>query len=134
VSRRAALVAAALVALLAVACGGSSPSMDGDAAARLHTQVTAVRDAVMVRDADGAARALQTLRTSVAHLRRSGHVTDAKATQILAAADAVATNLVSITTTTTTTTTVPPPPSVDAGKGKGDHGNGKGDAQQQGED
>jgi hypothetical protein len=133
VSRRAVLGAAAFVAMLAVGCGGSStPTMDGDAAARLHTQVAAVRYAVMVRDADGAARALQTLRMSVARLQRAGHVTDAKATQILAAADAVGTNLVSITTTTTTTTV--PPPSADAGKGKGDRGNGKDNGNEQGED
>jgi hypothetical protein len=125
------VLALALTASLA-ACGGGTPPLSDDAAARLHAEVTAVRSAVDARDADGARRALDTLRASVAQLRTAGKVTDERAAEILAAAGAVETRLVAITTTTTTTTTVPPPPT---GKGKGDNGNGKGNGNgNQGED
>ncbi len=81
------LASIALVTLLLSACGGGGlPTMSDDAASRVHAQVTAVRDAVTARDADGAARALATLRSTVEHLRRSGDVSGAKAAEILAAA------------------------------------------------
>jgi hypothetical protein len=86
--------------------------------------VPAVRAAVGARDADGAARALETLRASVARLRRSGDVTAERAAAILAAASGVEGNLVAITTTTTTTTTLPVPSTVPHDNGRG---NGKGD-------
>jgi hypothetical protein len=102
--------------------------MSGDAAKTLDEQVTAVRDAVHARDADAATRALDTLRASVERLRRSGDLTDQRASQILAAAGAVGSELVSITTTTTTTT-LPPAPPTKPGKGHGKEnqgGNGQG--------
>jgi len=104
------------VALLSACGGGDLPSISGDAAKTLDSQVTAVRAAVQARDADAAARALATLRASVERLRRSGDITDNRASQILAAAGAVETQLVSITTTTTTTT-LPLPPATKPGKG-----------------
>ena len=118
--RRLVVVVLAVCAL--TACGGEPPSVSDRAATQLHAQVTAVRTAVGARDADGAARALEELRASVARLRRRGDVSADRATAILAAAAGVERQLVSITTTTTTTTTAPPAP---PGKGD-DHGNGKG--------
>jgi hypothetical protein len=103
--------------------------MSDDATKTLDSQVSAVRYAVQARDADGAARALQTLRSSVERLRRSGDITDSRASKILAAAGAVETELVSITTTTTTTTTTLPPATRKPGKGndkKDEGGNGQG--------
>jgi hypothetical protein len=107
------------------ACGGTLSTMSNDAAARVHREVTAVRSAVVARDADGAARALASLRTSVEHLRRSGDLTSDKAREILAAASGVQAQLVAITTTTTTTTTLPPAPPTKPGKGP-KPGEGKG--------
>jgi hypothetical protein len=123
------LVAIALVTLLLTACGGGGmPTMSDDAASRVQSQVTAVRNAVAARDADGAARALATLRSTVEHLRRSGDVSAAKASEIVAAATDVQAQLVAITTTTTTTTTRPPAPPTKPAKGpkgdEGEHGNG----------
>jgi hypothetical protein len=113
-------------ALLSACGGGDPPSMSGDAAKRLDAQVAAVRYAVQARDADAAARALETLRTSVEQLRRSGDLTDKRASQIVAAAGSVETQLVSITTTTTTTTTTLPP-APPPKPGKGDDKKGKGE-------
>lgn len=120
---RRAFVAILLVATLLAACGGGSPSMTARGASELHAQVTAVRAAASAHDADGAARALDTLRASVARLRRSGDVTADRATTILAAASTVEDQLVSITTTTTTTTV---PPTVPPDQGDDRKGNGKG--------
>ena len=132
--RTVAFLALALAASLLVACGSGSPSVSDDAAADLQAHVAAVRSAVGARDVPGAERALDTLRASVARLRRSGDLASGRAAEILAAAHGVEARLVSITTTTTTTTTtvpatLPPPAGDDHGKGKGngdDDGKGKG--------
>ena len=116
------------------ACGGSSPPMNGDAAKELQTRVTAVRTAVVARDADGAERALADLRQAVTRLRRDDALSDERAAELLAAAGDVDDQLVTITTTTTTTTTTTAPPPAPApvdDKGKGpkggdDQGKGKG--------
>jgi hypothetical protein len=130
VSCRVALVGlVALAVTCFAACGSGSPSVSDDAASELHAQVTAVRTAVGAHDADGAAQALDTLRASVTKLRRSGDVSADRAREILAAATAVQTRLVSITTTTTTTTTVPPTVPNDKGD---DHGKGKGNGKGKG--
>ena len=97
-------------------------------ASGLRAEMAAVRTAVGAHDADGAARALDALRASVARLRRSGDVTEDRAAAIFAAATTVEAQLALITTTTTTT--APTPPAVphdpgDDGNGKG-KGNGKG--------
>jgi hypothetical protein len=130
VSARARVAALCIAAVVLAACGGGDlPSMSGDAAKTLDEQVTAVRYAVQARDADAATRALDTLRASVERLRRSGDLTDKRASQILAAAGAVGSQLVSITTTTTTTTTLPPAPPTKPVKGHGKEdkgGNGQG--------
>jgi len=124
------LVIVALAVSVLAACGGGSPSVSDDAASELHAQVTAVRTAVGAHDAERAARALDTLRASVSKLRRSGDVSADRAREILAAATAVQTRLVSITTTTTTTTTTVPP-TVPNDEGD-DHGNGKGNGKGKG--
>jgi hypothetical protein len=121
------LASPAIAALVLTACGGGLAPMSDHAAARVHDEVAAVRFAVQARDADGASRALATLRTSVERLRRSGDLTSEKADEILAAATGVQAQLVAITTTTTTTTTtLPPAPPTNPGKGpkpdKGKHG------------
>lgn len=103
--------------------------MTDDAVSKLDAQVTAVRYAVQARDPDAAAGALDTLRASVEQLRRSGDLTGKRASQILAAAGSVQSQLVSITTTTTTTTTtLPPAPPTKPGRGddEGDDGREKG--------
>jgi hypothetical protein len=117
------------------ACGGGSPSMNGDAATELDARVTAVRAAVVARDAAGAEVALDELRHSVSRLRHDDALSDERAVDILAAAGDVDDQLVTITTTTTTTTatttttTAPPappaPPTVDD-KGDKDDDKGKG--------
>lgn len=118
------LVTVLIVALaLLAACDGGSPSISDDGAARLRSEVAAVRTAVGARDADAAARALDILRASVSHMRRSGDLSADRAATILDAAAAVDAELVSITTTTTTTTTTVP---VHAPPGKGDEEHGKG--------
>jgi len=121
---------------LLAACGGDSPSVSDAAASELQAQVTAVRTAVGARDADGAARALETLRQSVARLRTAGGVSGERAREILSAAAAVEGELVSITTTTstttTTTTTVPATVPDDRGGDHGNSGKGKGNGQGKG--
>ena len=123
------LAIVAPAATFLAACGGGSPPVSDDAASELHAQVSAVRAAVGGHDAAQAARALDTLRASVARLRRAGDVSGDRAEEILAAATAVQDQLVSITTTTTTTTTtVPPTLPHDEGKGNGKgKGNDKGE-------
>ena len=113
---------------------GDSAPMSSRAATELYTRVTAVRTA-----ADGRARAgrrtrLDELRTAVDRLHRADELTDACAADILAAAQAVEDQLVTITTTTTTTTAPPvttpapaPPTSDDQGNGKGKGKSGKGE-------
>jgi hypothetical protein len=127
------VVVACMVAVLGACGGGGGPAVTEQGASELQTQVTAVRSAAAAHDADGAARALETLRTSVARLRRSGDVTDERAASILRAADGVEAQLVTITTTTTTTTTTRPAPTTtpedqgnDKGKGNGNGKSGKG--------
>lgn len=130
-----AFVLVAGLAMLA-ACDGGSPSMDDGAAVELRAGVTAVRTAVVARDADGAERAVDDLRQTVHRLRRDEALSDERAADILAAASDVDDQLVTITTTTTTTTTtattttttVPTaPPTVDDNGNKGkDKGGGKG--------
>jgi hypothetical protein len=118
-----------VVAMVAVvglaACGGDGRAVSDRAANQLATQVTQVRVAVEAHDAMAAAGALTTLRTSVARLVRAGDVSQERAVEILSAARAVETQLVSITTTTTTTTTTRPPPPPPAVTGDEKGGKGK---------
>ena len=135
IARRAVAPVALVVGLtLLAACGGDSAPMSSGAATELHTRVTAVRTAADARDPGAAANALDELRTAVDRLHRADELTDARAADILAAAQAVEDQLVTITTTTTTTTAPPvtapapaPPTSDDKGDGKGKGKNGKGE-------
>jgi hypothetical protein len=117
------LLLVALAPALLAACGGGSPSISDDAAAELHTRVAAVRVAVDAHDPDAAARALDALHTAVDRFRAAGDLSGARATEIRAAAGAVRTQLVTITTTTTTptttTTTTPAPTPSTKGPTKG---------------
>jgi cell division protein FtsN len=121
------LASIAVVAVLG-ACGGDSAPMNGEAAKQLRDRVTAVRTALEARDVDGAGRALDALRQTVAQLRRDDGLSDSRAADILAAANGVDDQLVTITTTTTTTTTTVPPPPTKPGKApkpEGPGGKGK---------
>jgi hypothetical protein len=113
------------------ACGGDSPPVSERGASDLEANVTAVKAAVGAHDADDAARALASLRATVARLRHRGDVSTERAAAILAAATDVEHQLVTITTTTTTTTTtVPPPPQ--RGKGEDHPGKDEGDGKDKG--
>jgi hypothetical protein len=122
------LVAPLLVAGLAAVgagCGGSAgPPMTSGAARELAAEDGAVHVALADGQRSTVDRALADLRRTVATLQRRGQLTTDRAQAILAAVDAVQSELVLVpTTTTTTTTTSPPRPGhkhQDQGSGQGD--------------
>jgi hypothetical protein len=125
---RARLVAACAVtfALCAAGCGGHS-SIDRQASEQLAGVVAQVRAAARAHDVVAANARLDDIGRMVALLRARGDVSEGAARRILAAADAVRTDLRLVATTTTSTsttssTTSPPPPD----KRKEHHGHGKG--------
>jgi hypothetical protein len=115
--------------LVATGCGGGS-SIDRQASQQLAGAVARVRAAARAHDVAGARARLDDVRRMLALLRARGDVSDAAARRILAAADAVGTDLrlIPTTTTTSTSTTTTTPPRRPPPNGKKDHhGRAKGD-------
>lgn len=117
---------------LALALGGcgSDGGISAAAQARLAPLVRQVRDAAESHDTNRAQRSLTELQRAVASFEKTNEISEARATQILAAAARVqgTLGLVATTTTTTTTTTTIPDDDRDHGKNgnDGDKGRGKG--------
>jgi hypothetical protein len=127
---RAAALGVALVVLAGAGCsGGSMSGMSKEAKQSLQLQAAAVRQSAESGDLAKANDYLTQLTTSVTTLRSEGKLTDAAATQILAAARSVTSQLGAAapsTTKPTTTTTTAPPPTEPPKPPKG-HDKGKGD-------
>jgi hypothetical protein len=112
-----------VVGLALAGCGSGSEVLSKDGSAALSASVADLRTAAAVRDADRARADLVAIRTTVADLQRRGEISEKRATDVLASADAVEASLALITTTTA--------PPVPIGKDKhdekkkhdkGDHG------------
>ena len=86
-------LAAGALALAVPACGDGDQDLSARAAAALQAQVGEVRAAVVAHDADDARVELAQLRAKVGQLRSGGEVGDERAQGILAAADAVESQL-----------------------------------------
>lgn len=102
----------ALVVVALVACGRDAPITD-NASAALRARAAEIRDLANARRPADVAVKLQELRSAVAAFQKSGDIDEARAREVVAAADAVAQQLPLITTTTTTTTQPPKPPRID---------------------
>ena len=90
---RTVLVGAVLAATLLAACGGSGEDVAPRAERQLQAQLDDVRSAVAAADRLGAKAALRDLERSVGKLAAAGLVSDARAAEILTAAEDVATQL-----------------------------------------
>jgi ribosomal protein S20 len=90
---RAIIVGVALAATLLVACGSNGVDLTPRAQRQLQAGVDNVRTAVAAADRLGARSALRDLERSVDRLTTDGLISDARAAEIISAAEAVATQL-----------------------------------------
>ena len=86
-------LAIALTATMLAACGSDGVDLAPRAQRQLQAQLDEVRTAVAAADRLGARSALRDLERSVGKLAAAGLVSDARAAEILAAAEDVATQL-----------------------------------------
>jgi hypothetical protein len=117
------VVAAAIVTVGLLGCGGDTRAVAPAASAALEADVQQIRAAVAAGDLPSATLSLSDLRARVTTLRAQGELNDAAMERILNEAAAVEQNLVLIPTTTTAPAPAAPPAAVTA-NGNG-HGNGK---------
>jgi hypothetical protein len=133
------LVGIVLAVTLLAACGSSGVDVAPRAQRQLQAQLDEVRSAVAAADSSGARSALRGLERSVGKLVAAGLVSDARAAEILAAAEDVATRLSllpaseaspSMSLSPSPSPTSKPPKPDKPGKGHGyghDEGHGNGD-------
>jgi len=112
------------LALIGAGCGSAGPSMTGDAARQLAAKDQAVHLALASGDRAAMDRSLADLRHTVASLEGRGQLSADRAHGILAAVDAVQTDLVLLPTTTTSTTTITSPRPGHNHRDQGGGGNG----------
>lgn len=115
-SARRSLVAIAVGVMLLAGCGG--PDMTGTASSDLQSRVAAVTAAVVGGDPVAAQTALNNLQLAVTNLVDRGDLSEDKASDILAAAEGVQSQL-SLMPTTTTTQPCDKKCGEEHGKGKG---------------
>lgn len=107
---RSGLLVGALALVLVAGCGNGKGDFSDTAANELRPRVAEIRDLATARQPDQANAKLVELRAIVEDLQARGELSEKAAREVLAAADAVNTQLGLITTTTTTE---PPPPDED---------------------
>jgi hypothetical protein len=117
------LIAAAILTMGLLGCGGDSHAVSPAASAALQADVQQIRAAVAAGDLPSATLSLSDLRTRVTALRAEGELSDAAMQRILDQAAAVEQNLVLIPTTVPPAPAPTAPPAAPA-NGDG-HGNGK---------
>jgi hypothetical protein len=128
------VVAAAIVTLGLLGCGGDGQAVSPEASAALRADVQAIRAAVAAGDLPAATQSLSALRSRVTTLSAQGELDEGAMERILNEAATVEQNLVLIPTTTIAPAPAPTAPPVAAAGNEDGRGNGKGKGQDKHDD